>query len=85
LLHRSGECNCGAFATAAEERPMLEGLFPRTWSYIAGLECESESKSRWCRWGGYDTDGIRSTEKCDEEVGPICDNCSPQLPLEIAA
>jgi hypothetical protein len=28
LLHRSGECNCGAFAKASQERAMLQALYP---------------------------------------------------------
>lgn len=86
LLHRSGECNCGAYAKAEEERAMLSGFCPRTFARIADLERRAEAAGvRWCRWGGYDVEGRRSNEVSDEEVGPECVQCALQTALEIAA
>jgi 3'-phosphoadenosine 5'-phosphosulfate sulfotransferase (PAPS reductase)/FAD synthetase len=86
MLHRSGECNCGAFAKAATERPMLESLAPRTFARIRDLEQRAEAAGlRWCRWGGYDIHGERSTDVSDEEPGLMCSDCPTQLSLEDAA
>jgi len=58
LLHRSGECNCGAFAQAEDERKMMRAFWPEWWALIEALEAEAEARGiRWCRWGGYDLDG----------------------------
>lgn len=72
MLHRSGECNCGAFAKASEERGMIEDLAPRSFTDpIRRLERLVEQQGdRWCRWGGYDRAGIRAGE--DDEADPTC-------------
>lgn len=76
LLHRSGECNCGAYASAEDERAMLSSLFPRTWERIARLESEAQANGiRWCRWGGYDLAGNRATDTSTDEAGLLCQNC----------
>ncbi len=76
LLHRSGECNCGAYASAEDERAMLSSLFPRTWGRIAQLEAEAQARGiRWCRWGGYDLAGNRATDISRERVGELCQSC----------
>ena len=84
LLHRSGECNGGAFAHAATEREMLAGLFPRTFERIRNLEDRAEAAGqRWCRWGGYDLQGVRSTEASAEQPGPACSGCGRQPELAL--
>jgi 3'-phosphoadenosine 5'-phosphosulfate sulfotransferase (PAPS reductase)/FAD synthetase len=76
LLHRSGECNCGAFANAAEERSMLGALYPDFFSGIEALEGEAEEAGiRWCRWGGYDLDGNRAGEVTRRRLGILCESC----------
>jgi 3'-phosphoadenosine 5'-phosphosulfate sulfotransferase (PAPS reductase)/FAD synthetase len=77
LLHRSGECNCGAFAKADEERPMLQALYPDFFaSVIESLEREAQAAGvRWCRWGGYDVDGNRAGETSRERPGLLCESC----------
>lgn len=74
LLHRSGECNCGAFQTDGE-REMLESLWPQWWAdYIAPLEQEAEAAGlRWCRWGGFDKDGNQAAGS--SEGGMLCGQC----------
>lgn len=76
LLHRSGECNCGAFAVAGEERAMMRDLWPDWWrERIEALEAEAEAAGvRWCRWGGYDVDGNRAGT-VTEAPGPLCESC----------
>jgi 3'-phosphoadenosine 5'-phosphosulfate sulfotransferase (PAPS reductase)/FAD synthetase len=76
LLHRSGECQCGAFANAEEERAMLKALYPSFFAGIEQLEREAqEAGVRWCRWGGYDVDGNRAGEASREKPGLLCESC----------
>ncbi len=76
LLHRSGECNCGAFAKAGEERAMLKALYPEFFSGIEALEREAEAAGvRWCRWGGYDIHGNRAGDISRERPGMLCESC----------
>ena len=76
LLHRSGECNCGAFARAREERQMIRAFWPRWWAEtIEALEAEAEARGiRWCRWGGRDVHGNRATGS-PADAGLLCANC----------
>jgi 3'-phosphoadenosine 5'-phosphosulfate sulfotransferase (PAPS reductase)/FAD synthetase len=88
LLHRSGECNCGAFASAADERALLKQLWPVWWAVMEALEVEAEERGlRWCRWGGYDLQGIRANDPSDEKPGIACSSCAwrDQLELGVAA
>lgn len=77
LMHRSGECNCGAFAQAAEERRLLSSLWPDWWARTIGaLEDEAESLGiRWCRWGGHDLAGEQAAGAPRERVGVLCQSC----------
>lgn len=76
LMHRSGECNCGAFASAAQERTTLQALYPDFFRGIRALEAEAEAAGlRWCRWGGYDRDGNRATDEPRQAPGPLCESC----------
>jgi 3'-phosphoadenosine 5'-phosphosulfate sulfotransferase (PAPS reductase)/FAD synthetase len=70
LLHRSGECNCGAFA-AAGEREMLRSLWP-TWfeTTIAALEREAAAAGiPACRWGERPPSGRGPAGR------PLCSSC----------
>lgn len=86
LMHRSGECNCGAFASAAEERATMQLLYPEFFAGIEALEREAEAAGlQWCRWGGYDRDGKRATDRARQSVGLLCESCdarqhAPALP-----
>lgn len=76
LLHRSGECNCGAFAKGEEERAMLGALYPEFFAEIEMLEQEAKAAGvRWCRWGGYDLEGNRAGEVSRERPGLLCESC----------
>jgi 3'-phosphoadenosine 5'-phosphosulfate sulfotransferase (PAPS reductase)/FAD synthetase len=76
LMHRSGECNCGAFASAAEERATLKLLYPEFFAGIEALEAEAEAAGlQWCRWGGYDREGKRATDVARQSVGLLCESC----------
>lgn len=77
LLHRSGECNCGAFAQAEEERAMMRAFWPKWWAEgIEALEVEAEALGiRWCRWGGFDLAGNRATGSSRAKAGLLCASC----------
>lgn len=76
LMHRSGECNCGAFASAAQERATLQLLYPEFFKGIEELEAEAQAAGlRWCRWGGYDRHGNRATDLARQSVGLLCESC----------
>ena len=76
LLHRSGECNCGAFA-ATGERAMLKALYPEWWAKtIAPLEAQAQAAGiRWCRWGGYDVHGRHAAAASRQRAGLLCESC----------
>jgi 3'-phosphoadenosine 5'-phosphosulfate sulfotransferase (PAPS reductase)/FAD synthetase len=76
LLHRSGECNCGAFANADGEREMLKALYPDWFAGIEALEAEAQAAGiRWCRWGGHDIHGNRAGEVSRQKPGILCESC----------
>jgi 3'-phosphoadenosine 5'-phosphosulfate sulfotransferase (PAPS reductase)/FAD synthetase len=73
LIHRSGECNCGSFATEGE-REELRSLWPEWFaSTIAPLELATGA-----RWG----ERWRGKQKVPDEAGMLCGGC--QLRLETA-
>ncbi len=73
LIHRSGECNCGSFASPGE-REMLQSLWPKWWEETIGsLELEAERLNvPYPRWG--------ANGKGRGAPGPMCSDC--QLKLE---
>jgi 3'-phosphoadenosine 5'-phosphosulfate sulfotransferase (PAPS reductase)/FAD synthetase len=86
LLHRSGECNCGAFASAEHERAMLKALYPDFFASIEALEAEAEAAGlRWCRWGGYDHAGNRATQAAKGAPGPLCEACDARQSATVEA
>jgi 3'-phosphoadenosine 5'-phosphosulfate sulfotransferase (PAPS reductase)/FAD synthetase len=50
LLHMSGECLCGAFASPGERAQIAE-WFPETEQVIQDLEAEAAAAGVPCRWG----------------------------------
>jgi 3'-phosphoadenosine 5'-phosphosulfate sulfotransferase (PAPS reductase)/FAD synthetase len=78
LLHKSGECNCGAYSRSNPgEREELQALWPEWFERtIAALELEAEALGvKNCRWGGPDGEA--------EPGGDLCSSC--QLAFEVAA
>lgn len=69
LIHKSGECLCGAFPQpfSLEE---LSYWFPTTGKYIRSLEVLAEKAGKpYCRWGrGHDKDNVPAP-------GPLCSSC----------
>lgn len=80
LLHRSGECNCGAYA-APGEREMLRSLWPDWFeATIAPLEREAEEMGLpVCKWGaGRDfIDARKAHGAAEDEV--LCSDCQLRL------
>jgi 3'-phosphoadenosine 5'-phosphosulfate sulfotransferase (PAPS reductase)/FAD synthetase len=82
LIHRSGECNCGAFAEPGE-REMLRSLWPEWFdATIANLEREAAARGiPACRWGERPL-----SIGAAEEVGALCSSCEwRQTAFEVAA
>lgn len=79
LLHRSGECNCGAFA-APGEREMLRSLWPDWFEErIAPIEREAEALGLpSCRWGTG-----REATRAAEPAGELCSSCELRLDLDL--
>lgn len=77
LMHRSGECNCGAYGGGGE-REMLRQLYPDWFEEkIAWLERELKAAgSPYWKWG-------TPRETDDGFSGDLC-NCPNQLALEAA-
>lgn len=76
LLHRSGECNCGAFAAPGERRELEQlwpGWFERT---IGSLEREvAELGHQSHRWG--ESRSLLSTGPAE----PLCTDCQLRMAL----
>jgi hypothetical protein len=74
LIHRSGECNCGAFA-APGERQMLAQMWPNWWAKFEALEARARKAGVPAVWG------VRPGKPTN--VGPLCHGCAGQGILEI--
>jgi 3'-phosphoadenosine 5'-phosphosulfate sulfotransferase (PAPS reductase)/FAD synthetase len=73
LVHMSGECTCGSFATKGE-RKMLASLFPEWDERISDLERRAESADATnCKWGS-------APPEAPTDEAPMCSDC--QLRLE---
>lgn len=72
LLHRSGECNCGAYAQLGE-REMLRDLWPEWFERTIGsLEREAEDAGiSMCRWGNRPI----GANGASGSAGPLCSSC----------
>jgi 3'-phosphoadenosine 5'-phosphosulfate sulfotransferase (PAPS reductase)/FAD synthetase len=80
LIHRSGECNCGAFA-APGEREELRSLWPSWWAErMAPLE-----DATGCKWGERSPTEERIGQRIERPAAdarsPMCSDCQ----LRIAA
>lgn len=76
LIHRSGECNCGAFA-APGEREMMQSLWPAWFDEtICSLERECVERGiPACRWGQRPPKQGERLLDPDADVGPLCSDC----------
>jgi 3'-phosphoadenosine 5'-phosphosulfate sulfotransferase (PAPS reductase)/FAD synthetase len=71
LLHRSGECNCGAYATPDERRDLMT-FFPEWWEdFMAPIEREAKAMGLPCHtWGSS-----RGLLDLPNEPGELCSDC----------
>ena len=78
LLHRSGECNCGAFA-APGEREELRSLWPEWFdTTIGSLEREAEAAGLPCHKWGSGREFLKA-----EAAGPMCSDCELRFDTEM--
>jgi 3'-phosphoadenosine 5'-phosphosulfate sulfotransferase (PAPS reductase)/FAD synthetase len=71
LIHRSGECNCGAFADDGE-REMLRSLYPDWWQEIIGrAEDAARARGLHDRWGERPPGVTPATDR----AGRLCASC----------
>jgi 3'-phosphoadenosine 5'-phosphosulfate sulfotransferase (PAPS reductase)/FAD synthetase len=74
LIHKSGECLCGALANRDREFADIKSWFPKDIEAIERLEVITESKGmRDCRWATR----IRSDKQRDKAIVdlPLCQTC----------
>lgn len=83
LIHMSGECLCGSFATAGE-REEVGYWFPEVFEEIAELEAEiadrddiPEHRKTW-GWGA-DPAVLRATRTKASKVGALCSSCEDRF------
>ncbi len=77
LVHRSGECQCGAFASKGE-REMLQALYPDWFArVIAPREDEAKALGLPCVWGERPPGRPRRDKR-----RPLC-ACEAQLEMEL--
>jgi 3'-phosphoadenosine 5'-phosphosulfate sulfotransferase (PAPS reductase)/FAD synthetase len=76
LIHRSGECNCGAFASPGE-REELKSLWPAWFAEtIEPLEREArELGKQACEWGS----GRVTMEAARADPGELCSDCQLRI------
>jgi 3'-phosphoadenosine 5'-phosphosulfate sulfotransferase (PAPS reductase)/FAD synthetase len=83
LLHRSGECNCGAYATPGE-REELRSIFPKWFAeVIAPAEEEATRLGLPNRIWGAGRDTAVAGQVLDA-VDPLCTDCELRLDLGTA-
>ncbi len=79
LLHRSGECNCGAFA-APGEREELQQLWPEWFDRaISSLEREAVNRALPCARWGTRCDLRSQHEGVIGDPGELCGDCQLRL------
>lgn len=78
LIHRSGECNCGAFAQP-REREMLAQLWPEWWRRFEDLEGAARDAGKPCVWGQRPPSTPRRKRPGEGQLsmpGPLCAGCT---------
>jgi 3'-phosphoadenosine 5'-phosphosulfate sulfotransferase (PAPS reductase)/FAD synthetase len=74
LLHKSGECLCGAFS-GADEMTELEVWFPEVAAYLHDLERRVEAEGRiGCVWGRR-LDNVHRDQSRLFPILPLCQSC----------
>lgn len=83
LIHMSGECLCGSFASP-NEREELTFWFPGVMAEIAALEAEIADRddipAHRKKWGwGADPEVLKSTRTKRSKVGALCTSCDDRF------
>lgn len=77
LIHKSGECLCGAFAKPGELEELK--LWPQTreaYDRIKALEAEAKAAGVHCVWGTRPPKKQQERQYKQLELGPLCWSCS---------
>lgn len=78
MMHMSGECGCGAFATPGEKAMRCQ-LYPEWGAWLFDLEQRAEAQGvANCRWG-------ERPQEDASEAGPMCSDCQGRLEFGEAA
>jgi len=73
LIHKSGECLCGAFAKEGEKEELNQWDLTRpAYNHIIKLEAEARAAGVYAEWGKRPPKKCASTNK---PVGPLCWSC----------
>jgi 3'-phosphoadenosine 5'-phosphosulfate sulfotransferase (PAPS reductase)/FAD synthetase len=83
MLHKSGECLCGAFAKK-DEFQELAFFFPETAHEIQVLEREVQATGKFpdfrCKWGwGGDPHLLALSKQLHSKSGPLCSDCDTRM------
>ena len=83
LIHMSGECLCGSFATAGE-REEITYWFPEVFEEIAALEAEIADRedipAHRRTWGwGADPAVLKAVKAKRSKVGALCSSCDDRF------
>lgn len=83
LLHKSGECLCGAFAKK-DEFEELKFFFPQMAEEIQALEDEVQATGKFpdfrCKWGwGGDPQLLAVSKQIHSRSGPLCSDCEVRM------
>lgn len=87
LIHMSGECLCGSFASPGE-REEVSYWFPEVFEEIAALEAEiadrPDIKPHLKKWGwGADSDVLKASKTKASRVGALCSSCDDRFQLAL--
>lgn len=83
LIHMSGECLCGSFASAGE-RAEVSHWFPEVFEEIAALEAliadRDDIPAHRKTWGwGADPETLRKSRTKASKVGALCSSCEDRF------
>lgn len=82
LIHMSGECLCGSFATAGE-RAEISSWFPEVFKEIAALEVEIAERddipAHRKTWGWGADKSMLAASRARTKVGALCSSCDDRF------
>lgn len=79
LIHKSGECLCGAFAKQPHELKEIEYWFPEVGREIRAIEAEVKAAGKAaCRWGERPPSSRSGKKGRSIDRMPMCHGCEKQ-------